>query len=149
MDYLAAFALHPAALALAAAICAAVALVLLATGRKNRTPDVFALLEATKQPATGGAERQPPSLQARISPRLRRRLTAFATPFLGALGGVGFVGFLWLVSPYAPRALMEVRPATCAQARALGYGSARIGSPGYFAHLDADKDGISCEPWTR
>jgi uncharacterized membrane protein len=54
---------------------------------------------------------------------------------------------LWLVSPYAPPALMHTYPVNCAQARAMGYGNVRIGTPGYFAHLDRDGDGISCEPW--
>jgi hypothetical protein len=54
---------------------------------------------------------------------------------------------LWLVRPYTPSALMHAYPVNCAQARAMGYGNARIGTPGYFAHLDRDGDGISCEPW--
>ncbi|WP_410010679.1 excalibur calcium-binding domain-containing protein [Phyllobacterium zundukense] len=36
-------------------------------------------------------------------------------------------------------------PRTCRTAQP----SARRGQPGYFAHLDRDKDGISCEPRPR
>lgn len=71
-----------------------------------------------------------------------------------ALGGLGIGGLLYLVAPYARPFVTGVRtvPSTCAQARAWGYGTARVGEPGYFAHLDADWDGISCEPlpsWRR
>jgi hypothetical protein len=38
---------------------------------------------------------------------------------------------------------------TCAAARAAGYSSMRRGQPGYSSHLDADGDGIACEPWLR
>lgn len=34
----------------------------------------------------------------------------------------------------------------CATARALGRESIRIGEPGYRPELDADHDGIACEP---
>ncbi len=76
--------------------------------------------------------------------RWRRRL---AVPTLAIAIGFGVVLVLWLGSPYAPAALMRAYPLTCFQARAMGYGNAAIGTPGYFAHLDRDSDGISCEPW--
>lgn len=88
--------------------------------------------------------------------RWRRVLTV---PVLAIAGGLGLSLVLWLGNAYAPHALTRVYPAfappalmraypgTCAQARAMGYGNARIGTEGYFAHLDADGDGISCEPW--
>ena len=41
----------------------------------------------------------------------------------------------------APRVI----PRNCDEARAMGFGNARIGTPGYFSHLDRDRDGISCE----
>ena len=65
-----------------------------------------------------------------------------------AVGGLGVGCVLWLAAPYLRPFVITVppTPATCAQARALGYGTARIGEPGYFAHLDADGDGFSCEP---
>jgi hypothetical protein len=72
-------------------------------------------------------------------------------PVLAALGGLGFTGALWLAAPQVPSSLTSNYPRNCAQARAMGYGNARIGQPGYFRHLDADGDGISCEPlpWSR
>jgi hypothetical protein len=36
----------------------------------------------------------------------------------------------------------------CASARAVGLAPARRGEPGYWWHLDADNDGIACEPWS-
>lgn len=68
-------------------------------------------------------------------------------PVLAALGGFGITGALWLAAPYVPSSLTTVYPRTCAQARAMGYGTTRVGEQGYFRHLDADRDGISCEPW--
>lgn len=88
--------------------------------------------------------------------RLRRGPTWFRRvplPVLAALGGLGFTGALWLAAPYIPSSLTRgvYYPRTCAQARAMGFGNARVGEPGYFRHLDADGDGISCEPlpWSR
>lgn len=78
---------------------------------------------------------------------LRRWRRALKLPALAILGGITIPLALWLLSPYVPRALTTAHPATCAQARALGHGNARIGTAGYFAHLDRDGDGISCEPW--
>ena len=37
----------------------------------------------------------------------------------------------------------------CDTARVLGLAPARVGEPGYWAKLDADNDGIACEPYTR
>lgn len=37
----------------------------------------------------------------------------------------------------------------CSAARAVGLAPAFRGQPGYWPHLDADQDGISCEPWKR
>jgi hypothetical protein len=36
----------------------------------------------------------------------------------------------------------------CAEARAAGAAPIHIGQPGYAPHLDADGDGIACEPWS-
>ena len=37
----------------------------------------------------------------------------------------------------------------CASARTVGLAPAYRGQPGYWPKLDADKDGIACEPWPR
>jgi hypothetical protein len=142
---------HPAAFALGAAVSAALAVAILLAGRRKRRTNVFTLLAETAPGRRGDGER---ALAARIRRwlgrrRSRRGLHPAAIPVLAALGGCAFAGFLWLISPFAPRPLMQVHPLNCAQARAMGFGNAEIGWPGYFAHLDADKDGISCEPMPR
>lgn len=90
-------------------------------------------------------------LHSGVPHRLWRSRWAIALPFLAVLGGLAFTGALRLVAPYIPTSLTRAygTPRTCAQARAMGFASARIGSPGYFRHLDADGDGISCEPLPR
>lgn len=40
-------------------------------------------------------------------------------------------------------------PRNCAEARARGLANARRGQPGYAPWLDADNDGIACEPYRR
>ena len=35
----------------------------------------------------------------------------------------------------------------CDAARAIGLAPAMRGAPGYWSKLDADHDGIACEPW--
>lgn len=75
------------------------------------------------------------------------RLPAFAT----LLASV-FLLLLWLLQPHVPQWLNRAylwAPRTCAEARAAGYSTARVGTPGYFRHLDADGDGVSCEPPPR
>jgi hypothetical protein len=74
---------------------------------------------------------------------LRRWRRVLTVPGLA----VACILLFWLVRPYAPPTLMHANPANSAQARAMGYGNVRIGTLGYFAHLDRDSDGISCEPW--
>lgn len=37
----------------------------------------------------------------------------------------------------------------CGAAREVGLAPALRGAPGYWKHHDADKDGISCEPWPK
>jgi hypothetical protein len=49
---------------------------------------------------------------------------------------------------FEPRPLSSsFAPVNCDQARALGLAPAYRGQPGYAAHLDADGDGIACEPF--
>lgn len=86
-----------------------------------------------------------------LSRRLWQSRWSIALPFLAVLGALAFTGALRLVAPYIPASLTgaSVVPRNCAQARAMGYASARIGTRGYFRHLDADGDGISCEPLPR
>jgi hypothetical protein len=39
--------------------------------------------------------------------------------------------------------------ANCNSARMVGLAPSRRGHPGYWSHLDADDDGIACEPYPR
>lgn len=82
---------------------------------------------------------------------LRRVVSALRLPVGAALGALAFLAVLWLIRPYVPAWMTQGHgtPRTCAEARAMGYANARRGTPGYFAHLDADGDGISCEPRPR
>ena len=45
--------------------------------------------------------------------------------------------------------LAEIHYRNCAAARAAGAAPIHIGEPGYEPRLDADNDGIACEPWPR
>ncbi len=69
-----------------------------------------------------------------------------------------FFAFLWGVKPGSEDPVQrdldtEARHlyarASCDHARAVGLAPALRGAPGYWPHLDADKDGIACEPYPR
>jgi hypothetical protein len=45
------------------------------------------------------------------------------------------------------RRLHQAAARNCDAARAVGLAPAARGQPGYWPHLDADHDGIACEPW--
>lgn len=98
---------------------------------------------------------QPPHVRAR-----RRFARRYLGPMLAALiisaGAVYFFGPLARSSaedlPLAPVAGAEFLPGpglafrNCDAAHAAGAAPVRRGAPGYGAHLDADGDGIGCEP---
>jgi hypothetical protein len=79
--------------------------------------------------------------------RLRRSVPALSLVALAVTAGTGV---LLLPDPPQPGAAQRrdglLHPRNCQEARRLGYGNAIRGEVGYFAHLDADNDGISCEP---
>lgn len=51
-------------------------------------------------------------------------------------------------SPVSLRGTMnEAFYRSCADARRAGVAPIYRGQPGYAAHLDADNDGVACEPW--
>jgi len=88
----------------------------------------------------------------RLLPGLHRVGRPLRLPATAVLVAACVLMTLWLVRPYVPGWMIRghvFAPRTCAQAQAMGYGTARIGTPGYFAHLDADGDGWSCEPLPR
>lgn len=80
-------------------------------------------------------------------PGIRARplgLVAFGI-FLGA-------GTVTLLDANDPQKAFAFRPAyygNCGQARAAGVAPIYRGQPGYAPHLDADDDGIACEPYPR
>lgn len=86
--------------------------------------------------------------------RALRRLRTWAPPIsIGVIIGAGF----FLVTEHVERqpAAAPLRPAMtqaygdCDAARAAGDAPIRRGQPGYGDHLDADGDGIGCEPYPR
>jgi len=68
---------------------------------------------------------------------------------LGVLGG-GFIG-LATASPWPIGLTIRhfIASGNCGIARAVDLAPAYRGDPGYWAHNDADDDGIACEPWPR
>lgn len=85
--------------------------------------------------------------------RALRRLRTWAPPIsIGVIVGAGF----FLVAEHLerqPAAAEPLRPAMsqayrdCDAARAAGAAPVRRGQPGYGGHLDADNDGVGCEPY--
>ncbi|MCC7281661.1 MAG: excalibur calcium-binding domain-containing protein [Acetobacteraceae bacterium] len=49
--------------------------------------------------------------------------------------------------PFSLALRHQLAARSCSAARAVSLAPARIGEPGYWPHLDADRDGIACEPW--
>ena len=58
---------------------------------------------------------------------------------------------LSLASPFAPLDTLRHYAAypNCNSARSVGLAPAGLGTPGYWEHLDPDRDGIACESWDR
>jgi len=87
--------------------------------------------------------------------RLIRRLRIVAPAVLGA--GLG-IALLFTADWVTARAERLVNPSSaapvsgpviygnCADARAAGAAPIRIGQPGYRPALDADRDGVACDP---
>lgn len=86
-----------------------------------------------------------------------RRLRRFAEQIAAALAIAAFVyaGF-FLVAHFneamdlavqSRSAANDIYYPNCAAARAAGAAPIRIGHPGYRPELDADGDGIACEPY--
>jgi hypothetical protein len=68
-------------------------------------------------------------------------LSIFAAPM-----AVGIITSPWPIGVTIRH--YAARP-NCDAARTVGLAPARRGQPGYWEHLDADKDGKSCEPFHR
>lgn len=85
-------------------------------------------------------------------PRRRRRRVPYwaAKLMIMGLALVGLWGLKTLgpLKPTAPQALQESKfYRNCAAARAAGVAPIYAGQPGYRDELDADSDGIACEPY--
>lgn len=76
------------------------------------------------------------------------------------VAGAAFLLFALLSAPIAVTAYLWDWPfsttarhflawPSCRAARGVGLAPAFRDDPGYWFHLDADKDGIACEPWPR
>jgi len=81
-------------------------------------------------------------------PRLNRRLL-----LIGAAGLAASISGGWLLTAPAEPATPETRQVTtyyryCSDARAAGVAPLNRGDPGYRPELDADDDGIACEPYS-
>jgi hypothetical protein len=94
-------------------------------------------------------ERRPRDVRTRAKPRrLRAALLLVATILAGLVLGLGIAGF-----QHAPAWIRMVAfdltgfgaARTCEEARELGFGAVQKGQRGYFAHLDLNKDGVSCD----
>ncbi|HEX2760329.1 MAG TPA: excalibur calcium-binding domain-containing protein [Rhizomicrobium sp.] len=87
--------------------------------------------------------------------RKRRDSRAGRWPILIAAGMVGFVcGALYVSAPLhgtpaqSPAGIADsIYYPNCAAARAAGAAPLRFGEPGYRPPLDADGDGVACEPY--
>lgn len=97
----------------------------------------------------------------RLKQRRERRRRSIVTTVLVALGvfviGMAVTNFT-TVSRYLPTSLFNAgtsnRPTlvyfpNCSAARATGQAPLRAGSPGYRIGLDADGDGVACEPYVE
>lgn len=94
--------------------------------------------------------------------RALRRLRTWGPPIsMGVIIGAGaFLVAEWLEPAGAaqPHAALQTIQRTsqpsraysdCDAARAAGAAPLRAGDPGYARHLDADRDGVACEPYLR
>jgi hypothetical protein len=78
----------------------------------------------------------------------RRRRNRFATIIkMAALAALIFV--FGMLATHMPKRMSHfpVYYRNCAEARAAGVAPIRKGEPGYRRGLDADNDGIACEPY--
>ncbi|WP_407927971.1 excalibur calcium-binding domain-containing protein [Belnapia arida] len=78
-----------------------------------------------------------------------RRAKGYGLLAIVAAGALGYLVQLFIFSPWPLDLTFKHYQArhNCDAARAVGLAPARRGKPGYWSKLDADQDGISCEPW--
>lgn len=101
-------------------------------------------------PASAAADARAQRLRRQFGtasgPRRRGRSAAWI-----AWAGVGLMAVVAVIiaqRPPTPTAAGErIHFASCKAMRAAGMAPAGRRSPAYSAHLDADGDGVACEPW--
>lgn len=88
--------------------------------------------------------------------RSLRQLRTWAPPIaMGIIVGAGAFLVAERFDPTQPARPLSTQSSTsasyanCAAARAAGAAPIYRGQPGYDIHLDADSDGIACEPYPR
>lgn len=90
--------------------------------------------------------------------RWKRQLAELAPLVLGiVIGAAAFAVFDQTYGEEAARAPEQVQSVSapfqrfrnCDEARAAGVAPMRRGQPGYSPRLDADLDGVACEPYPR
>lgn len=84
--------------------------------------------------------------RAAMKRRLAKRL------FRPVLYGALFAGTILIALQFSPWPMGQtikhiISVTNCDAARMLGLAPATRGQPGYWAKLDADEDGIACEPY--
>ncbi|MBR1151919.1 excalibur calcium-binding domain-containing protein [Bradyrhizobium sp. JYMT SZCCT0428] len=101
-----------------------------------------------------GPEKRVRDLQARFravsagqdrSIKLGWILAAVFVTFVALAAGWGLYSSPW---PVTMTLRHIVAWPNCEFARLVGLAPARWGHPGYWKHLDRDRDGIACEPWS-
>lgn len=87
----------------------------------------------------------------RHSPRRlpRVRVRAVGLVAFGAFLGAGTVTLLDASEPRTAFTFRTVHYSNCREAIQAGVAPIYRGEPGYAQHLDADDDGVACEPYRR
>jgi hypothetical protein len=82
--------------------------------------------------------------------RVYRRTRMFIVTAIVAVIAIKFIVDVFVLSPWPVTVTLKHLQArsNCDAARAVGLAPARRDEPGYWERLDADGDGISCEPWS-
>lgn len=99
------------------------------------------------------AERQDDDWFTAVSGRGAQRRRVLKWVRYGVAAGAVLLGVcvIFSASPWPPLTTARHFAAfpDCDSARYIGLAPARRGEPGYWPHLDRDKDGVACEPWPR
>ena len=81
--------------------------------------------------------------------RVVRMVAVIGSPIILFAIGIALYPRQFPDRSWTTEAAHMIASANCAMARVVGLAAAYRGQPGYWPHLDADHDGIACEPWPR